>query len=181
MNLSGLFSRANQNRATWITFIIACATNVVLLVFFDTNKEGENPSVSNFASFLIFILNIIQAFFAVFVLLLFLVVKIPVKYQSLEALGHDKFETLLYTATDPMTIYYVLYLCFVFLAAFVAYDFLPFLLLDIIVKNSTTLDVLKAVIVPRKQIALGCLVIIFISQIYAFFLVSIFSSSLYSL
>jgi inositol 1,4,5-triphosphate receptor type 3 len=73
-----------------------------------------------------------------------------------------------------MTLYYVGYLVLTILGNAVSYSFLTFLLLDIIVKNSTTQDVLNAVIFPRKQIAMGGVVILFIMQIYAFFLVRFF-------
>lgn len=53
-----------------------------------------------------------------------------------------------------------------------SYNFLPFLLMDIVVKNSTTRDVLNAVLYPRWQILMGGVVILIIVQIYTFFLVS---------
>ncbi|KAJ1440504.1 hypothetical protein B484DRAFT_148778 [Ochromonadaceae sp. CCMP2298] len=52
-------------------------------------------------------------------------------------------------ALDPMTLYYIWYFSMCALGQTVSYDFLPFLLLDVIVKNSTTRDVLNAVIFPR--------------------------------
>ena len=172
MNLSAIFSRKTQNQATWITFFLALAINVLLL--FDYDASLGNAKVTNHVAFTISILNLIQAIVSGFVLLLFLVVRIPVKYQSLEAAGYSGFETILYTAMEPMTLYYIWYLVFSILGQILAYDFLPFLLLDIIVKNSTTRDVLNAVIYPRRQIAMGGIVILFIVQIYTFFLVSHF-------
>ncbi|KAJ1388392.1 hypothetical protein B484DRAFT_307600, partial [Ochromonadaceae sp. CCMP2298] len=71
---------------------------------------------------------------------------------------------------EPMTLYYIWYFAMAFLGQVYSYDFLPFLLLDVIVKNSTTRDVLNAVIFPRAQIVMGGVVILFVVQIYAFFL-----------
>jgi hypothetical protein len=170
MGLSRVFSRENQNRATWLTFVLALTINVLIL--FDYDAQSGEPTMDSNMAFIVSILNLIQAIVSGFVILLFLVVRIPVKYQSLEAAGHSSFETILYTAAEPMTLYYIWYLVFSILGQVVAYDFLPFLLLDIIVKNSTTRDVLNAVIFPRKQIAMGGIIILFIMQIYAFFLVS---------
>ncbi len=71
-----------------------------------------------------------------------------------------------------MTLYYIWYLSFSILGQVVSYDFLPFLLLDIVVKNSTTRDVLNAVVFPRRQIAMGGAIILIIIQIFTFFYVS---------
>jgi hypothetical protein len=167
-NLSRVFSRENQNRATWITFYLAMAINVVLLLSYSAEHGG--PTVNPHGAMIVSILNIIQAIVAGFVLLLFLVVRIPVKYQSLQRQGFSEYETWLYTAMEPMTLYYIWYLAFSILGQVVSYDFLPFLLLDIVVKNSTTRDVLNAVIYPRRQIMMGGIVILIIVQIYTFFL-----------
>jgi hypothetical protein len=129
-----------------------------------------SSSISAGPSLAIYILNIIQAIGAFAVLILNVVVRLPVKYQSLEDSGISKFETLIFTALEPLTVYYIGYLVFTILG-FVNYSFFPFLLLDIIVKNSTTQDVLNAVIFPRNQIMMGGIIILFIMQIYAFFLV----------
>jgi hypothetical protein len=103
----------------------------------------------------------------------------PVKYQSYIAGGNSKFETLLYCAVEPMALYYVWYLSFSLLGQLLAYDFLPFLLLDVIVKNSTTRDVLNSVIYPRKQIIMGGVVILFLVQIYTFFTFLYFRSAIH--
>jgi hypothetical protein len=169
IGISRVFSRSNQDTATWITFVLACVINLLMLLYY-TATSGD-PKLHAQTESLISALNIVQLVVAIFVLLLFLVVRIPVKYMSLAAEGHTLFQTVLYTAAEPMTMYYLWYLSFTVLGGYVSYDFLPFLLLDIIVKNSTTRDVLNAVIVPRRQIAMGGVVILFIVQIYSFFLV----------
>jgi hypothetical protein len=172
LNLSRIFSRTSQDRATWVTFLLAFAINMILLFYYEA-KSGE-LNIANGPAVIINVLNTIQAVFAGFVLLQNIVVRLPVKYQSLEAAGYGQLEAVFYTATEPMTLYYVGYLVLTILGNAVSYSFLTFLLLDIIVKNSTTQDVLNAVIFPRKQIAMGGVVILFIMQIYAFFLVRFF-------
>jgi hypothetical protein len=173
MGISGVFSRVNQDRATWITFILALLTNLFLLLYYTAGDMSQPTTLAKEAVIVIRNLNMLQSIAAGFVIILFLVVRSPVRFQSLEAAGYSRTESILYTALDPMTLYYVWYFSFTILGQFFSYDFLPFLLLDIIVKNATTRDVLNAVIVPRKQILAGAVVIVFIVQIYAFFLVSI--------
>eukprot|EP01040_Poterioochromonas_malhamensis_P001446 gene1446-1534_t len=168
MGVSGIFSRQNQNRATWITFILAVIINIMLLLdySFDSSRKA---SLSPEIAFTVSVLNIIQSTVAGIVLILYIVVKIPVKYQSLEAAGYNSFEAVIQTSMEPMILYYVWYLLFSVFGQVFAYDFLPFLLMDIIVKNSTTRDVLNSVIYPRRQIVMGGIVILFLVQIYTFF------------
>lgn len=172
-NLARVFSRENQNRATWITFILAMIINTVILFSYEM-IDGHPTIKNNQAKMIVSILNIIQIIVAFFVLVLFLVVRIPVKYQSLttpqQNQKYSRTEALFYTMMEPMTLYYIWYLSFSILGQVYKYDFLTFLLMDIIVKNSTTRDVLNAVVFPRKQIAMGGIVILIIVQIYSFFL-----------
>ena len=170
MNLSKLFNLTNKDRASWAAFILAFIVNVILM--FEYKAYGsDSPNVGSEPAKVITVLDYIQAGFAFVVLLQNLVVRIPVKYQKLKATNLSHFEVLFYTAAEPMTLYYLGYLAFVLLGTLYSYSFLPFLLLDIIVKNSTTQDVLNAVIFPRTQIAVGGVIILFIMMIYATFLV----------
>jgi hypothetical protein len=172
LGVSSIFSRKNQDRATWITFILAFLTNLMLLVYYTAGDMSQEPSLENEAVVTIRTMNLLQVIFAAFVILLFVVVRSPVRFASLEASGLTGPELWIKTASDPMILYYCWYFAFTAIGQMYSYDFLPFLLLDIIVKNSTTRDVLNAVIVPRAQILMGGVVILFIVQIYAFALVS---------
>jgi len=185
LGISGIFSRRVQDRTAWLSFSLALIINILLLVFYYVPYHGQHidgkgnlvdtvglqfhvhlpPKIEE----TIKILCIIQIIVAFIVIVLWLVVRIPVKYQYLQSLGFNPTETIIYSATDIMTLYYVWYFVFSIMGRFFKYDFLPFLLLDIVVKDSTTLDVLNAVIFPRKQLAMGSVLIYCIVQIYAFF------------
>ena len=171
MNLSRLFNLTNKERASWITFILAFAVNMIILFKYQA-YGSDKPNVAAGPALAIEILNYTQAGFAFIVLLQNLVVRVPVTYQKLKADNKSQIETIFYTAAEPMTLYYLGYLAFVLLGSLYSYNFLPFLLLDIIVKNSTTQDVLNSVIFPRNQIAVGAILTMFIIHIYGFFLVS---------
>lgn len=168
--VSGIFSRSNQDKATWISFFLALIINFLLLVFY-TAESGE-PKLPTEVRYLVDALNIFQIVFATFTLVLFLIVRVPVRYKSYIDSGHSQFQTILYTMTDPLTMYYFIYLTICVLGVNVSDIFLTLLLLDIVVKNSTTRDVLYAVIYPRKQLAMTLLLGIFVMYIFSFIIVS---------
>ena len=169
-NVSALFSRANQNSATWISFFLALVINCLLLVYY--SAESGEPSLPPDVRIVADTLNLIQLFFSLFTLILFLVVRVPVKFHTNIAAGHKNVPAILYTITDGLTMYYFVYFIFCLLAINLSDIFLTFLLLDVVVKNSTTRDVLNAVIYPRRQLAMTILLGVFIVYIFSFVIVS---------
>jgi hypothetical protein len=171
-NVSFVFSGTTQDRASWFTFSLALIVNLLLLFDYSAvNVKDGIPTLNLPVRKVLNVLNIIQSVAAFIVLILFIVVKIPVKYQTVCAAGYKGLYAFVYTAMEPLAIYYTLYFIITILAGLISFDFLPWLVLDIIVKNSTARDVLNAVLVPINQIAMGCVVIVCIIQIYAFFVV----------
>jgi magnesium-transporting ATPase (P-type) len=170
-NLSGMFSRENIDIATWITFLLAILTNVMFIVYYETN--GGDPNIDNHkAYYTIQVLNIAQVVVAVMVLILCFGVRSPVVFQRISSSGCSQLEAILLTACDMQTMYYVLYLVLSIFGLLIADYYLPFLLLDIVSKNATTRDVLNAVVIPRKQLGMTTVLAIFLTYIYAYFLVS---------
>ena len=166
MKISTVFSLTNQNRATWFAFFISCLVNLLYLIFYEHDAEG-NISKPAPVTAVIDALNVIQSVSAAFTLLLFLIVRIPVKYQALR----EEFSPLLsafYTSTDAMTIYYIVYLLICLFSLLLADYWMPFLLLDIVVKNSTCRNVLNSVMLPRKQLGMTLVLGIFVTYIYAY-------------
>ena len=115
-------------------------------------------------------LNMVQLIFGSFTLVLFMVVRGPVKYQINLDKGHSSFYSAVLTALDGLTLYYFGYLVFCLLAISYSDTFLTFLLLDIVVKNSTTRDVLNAVVFPRKQLMATLILGMFLGYIFSFFI-----------
>ena len=105
--ISGIFSRANQNRATWISFSFTCIINSIMLAYY--NASSGTPSLPPTIRVVVNILNITQLTSATFTLILYLIVRTPVKYQHYIASGLSQFMSILYTSTDGMTIYYLFY------------------------------------------------------------------------
>jgi len=164
--VSGLFSRSNQDKATWLSLFLAMIINAILIAFYKL-EDGE-PTLAPDVKSAVNALNIFQIAFSSFTLILFLVVRVPIKYQSNLAAGFDTLHTVMYTASDPMTVYYSMYLVTSILGYNVSYFFLSLLLLDILVKNSTARDVLMAVVYPRKQLAMTLILSLFVVYIFSF-------------
>jgi hypothetical protein len=169
LGVSGVFSTTNHGRATWITFILAYTINYLIYWFYTLNEEGQ-PEVPDVVKPVLTFLNIFQLIVAIFTLILSLVTRSPVTYQTLEAKGHRGWELILLTVCERMTIYYVTYVAICFLGLLVADFYLSLLLLDIAVKNSTTRDVLKSVVAPAQQIFWTLLLVFIVIYIFAFFI-----------
>jgi len=222
VNLSLIFSRTNQNRATWIAFLIALSLNIILLgtlkyvkdeageltnelsvttmtlgEFFGVAEVSFNSTFSisdlsgtfvaepvvpemlhtpTFTSTtiqdVVLGLNVTQLGFSLFTLLLFWVVRVPVNYRLARELSKkSQAASIIATCTDGLTLYYVFYVVFCVLAIKVERDgylFTAFLLLDIIVKNSTTKDVLLAVYYPARQLMATAVLGVFVIYIFSF-------------
>ena len=135
------------------------------------NWDGGSPAVRTMLT----PLNVFNALLSSFTMVLFVVVRCPVKYQSLqERGGHSPFMAAVHTAVDPMTMYYFAYT----VLATVAY-FHPIcstaLLLDIVVKSPTSRDVINAVVYPRRQLAATATLCFFVVYIFAFIIFQVYS------
>jgi inositol 1,4,5-triphosphate receptor type 3 len=169
--ISGIFSRTNQNRSTWIAFILTCIINAIFLFSYndDGAEDGGRPSLGTTVSLVIQPLNVIQIVVAAFTLLLFLIVRVPVKHQFYIAAGYGEYTSWLNAMTEPLTLYYFIYLA-IATVGLTQHELLPLLLLDICVKNSTTRDVLNAVVFPYKQLGMTMILGFFVIYIFAFIL-----------
>lgn len=170
MGIAKVFSKQNYDRSTWSAFGLAVLVNILFLCVYRA-PNGVTPFVSATAEKVIFALNIFQIALAAFNVVMNIVVRCPVIYQGYLADGVSPLYALLYTAQDPMTLYYFVYTMLAFVG--VAYDniFLIFLLFDIVVKNSTVRDILNSVAIPRYQLMMASLLGIFVIYILVFFAV----------
>ena len=181
INVSKIFSRQNQNYATWITFCMCCAINVIFLIYYDGVEclkdipEDEMPScdaptIEKFARNAINILNTFQIIFSSFTLVLFLIVRAPVNYFTYRNDGCGILKSIMYTAIDPFTLYYFVYVILAVVSLQVDH-ILTLLLLDIVMKNSYAMDVLIAIFTPIKQLAMACVLCIVVMYIFSMVLV----------
>jgi hypothetical protein len=170
LGIAAVFSRTNQDRATWFTFVLSVVINALLVAYY--KAEDGREAMPDQAVQIVSVLNYIQMSVSFFTMILTFVVRSPVIAQSLREdseAGYNTFQIILYTALDPMTVYYVGYLIISMLGQFVAHYYLALLLLDIVVKDVTTADVLNAVIQPRKQLMYALLLGVFVIYIFSFY------------
>jgi hypothetical protein len=167
--LSSIFSPKIQNQVTWVMFTLSCVINIILVVCYKLD-DNNDPNLPDAVSKTILGLNVCLVISAFAALIQYVVVRSPVIYQTCIQNEESVAVAMFTTATDTMTMYYVFYIILNFLGMFVNYYYLSILLLDIVIKNSTTRDVLKAVVSPRKQIAMALVLTTFCIYIYAFFI-----------
>jgi len=178
LGVSRLFSRNNQEMATWIGFSFACLINIMLLAGYhykdaDLGKDADGNTINagtlsmdSTMEIAVMIVNIGQCITSIFVLVLFLVVRCPVAYQvCIQRDEMNEWWAMYYAATDAYTLYYLGYVVVAALCINEQY-LCCFLLLDIIVKDSTTRDVLNAVIYPIKQLTMTVILTLFVINIF---------------
>jgi hypothetical protein len=169
LGIASVFSRTMQDRATWLTFLIACTCNGLMIAYYHA-KYGAEANMPDRIDLVVAVLNYIQIFVASFTAILTVVVRSPVIAAGLADTGlYTQFEVWTYTALDPMTMYYFAYLIISICGTVLADYYLALLLLDIVVKDVTTADVLNAVIEPRKQLGYALLLGLFVAYIFSFY------------
>jgi len=112
-------------------------------------------------------LNVAQITFSVFTLCLYVVVRVPVSYKlTMKETGNDVAQSI--WASFQVSFYYIFYLIMASLGYMVSPFYNTVLLLDLIVKDPTANDVLKAIWLPRGQILITFLLGVFLIYIFAF-------------
>jgi len=181
LGISGIFSSKVLNYATWLCFVLTVVINLLFIIYYRTRQANHDdylgvafstPILSSSMDLLTTTLNAIQACIAFFTLVLWIVIRSPINYRINKSTGADELTVIYLTATDSLTVYYVIYLIISLLGVFQDNYFCSLLLLDIIVKNSTTRDVLNAIVYPWRQLMMACLLQVFLVYIFAFYLVS---------
>lgn len=187
-NISGVFSPKNQNRATWITFWLACIINMLYVAYYDGSDclqpeeigpDGAHcgaPSLPMHIRPVVDALNYIQLISSSFTFILFTIVRVPVVFRTNLAKGDSRVQCMINTLMDPLTLYYLCYV--VFTSAGIEYDVLiTFLLLDIIVKNNYAMDVIIAIVYPFKQLLMAIGLLLIFMYIFAMTLFLFYNSS----
>ena len=228
ISLATVFSRTNQNNATWVAFGVASTINLIMLAFFKkipiyaadvidndewagddawsddmgnpekyivgyrydsswknlpmaSKKSGRYdftghrlPTDSQEIEIVLQILNLFNIALSTFTLILFLVVRVPVKYNSLLEKDVSQLWAFIKAVTDRMTLYYFAYTFVALLAMLHSPVWQGVLLLDIIVKDTTTQAVLLAVVIPWKSLIMTFLLAFFVIYIFAFWIFIMF-------
>lgn len=183
LGIALVFNPFVQDYATWASFFCAITINLLYLGYYvrDSSDPEGTPIMKD--SFLgtnvvvaVNVLNIVQAITASFVLLQHFVITVPVLYEDNIEEGQHPIVAAINTIPG-YTLYYSWYLAFSICGILIADYFIVFLLLDIIVKNSTTQNVLKAVTIPFKALSMAFLLGIFVMWIFTYYLFFFFANS----
>ena len=116
---------------------------------------------------IIYALNAFHILFAGCTLSTYLIVRVPVLYWSYLEFGDGVLVSFFKAVTDPMPLWYSIYLGFTVLSLLKNYLFLSILLLDFIVMDSTSRDIMNAVIYPARQLATALIIIMIMVLIFS--------------
>eukprot|EP00854_Cymbomonas_tetramitiformis_P022814 gene22814-27564_t len=228
LGVDRVFSRQNQNNATWLGFFLACLISSLLLTYDsgacgDGAGEGQldaykladahddvsvldwqmyqcNQTVCSAAldptldslvrgehvmtceascgvkdcvyldeglADVVSVLSVCQVVCSTFVLLLNFAVRVPIGYSVRLSRDAAPLPAVAGALLEPLTLYYVVYQILTVAAASGTKWCTAFLLLDIVVKDTTTQNVVKAVYYPRKQLAMTMVLGLFVIYIFA--------------
>jgi RyR and IP3R Homology associated len=132
-------------------------SNSALLVYMDPTATGALTG-----------LNILQIILAVVTLLIFVIGKMPVTYVThIEKNDKDVLQAVLSTVADPLPLWYSVYLLLAILGLCFDPLWLSGLLLDWVVLDSTSRDVLLAVQYPARQLFATLIIILIILNIFS--------------
>eukprot|EP01038_Epipyxis_sp_PR26KG_P012176 gene12176-16306_t len=173
---------------TRIMFLNAVAMNVLILAYFGTMDHSKVYNASNHrflassgstgasptavlympheAAMIVNILNIAQIILAGSVVFIFMVVHMPVKYSYFCEKKISRIVAILYTIIDPLPCWYFIY--FLFTIASLLFDrlFITVLLLDWIVLDPTTADLMLAILNPAKQLAATLVILVIMMNLF---------------
>lgn len=155
---------------SWFTFVIAWLINIIFISYYTYDHTVDEAKLPTRIRTLTYALYVILIFLASFNLIEVVLIRLPVIYQSLEDCGESVTSIITSILLDVQFIYHVWYLIFAVLGLSVSDYYAPFLLLDIVVKNSTTRGVLEAVVNPYKQLMWTLILMLFLIYIFSFYM-----------
>ena len=120
------------------------------------------------------ILNVVQCIFSFATLLIYALVRVPTTYRAHIESGKNYLNVLLGTICDPIPLWYLVYFVLAMLGLLYNPLFLAALMLDFVVQDSTTKDVMTAVTQPWRQILSTMALIAICSYIFAVVIFQLF-------
>ncbi len=112
-------------------------------------------------------LNIVQVVLISITIFIIFIVRIPVTYETFLEKNMSKLEAILNTMSDPIPVWYCFYLVICIISLVYNYLFVSILLLDFVVLDSTTKDVLYAIQAPFRQLVATLIIILIIINIFS--------------
>ena len=136
---------------SWVMYANVIAMNVLLTAYY-VQLPNEGMYLPDNIDNVLFALNVVQIIFSSIILVVAIIVRVPVSYSTYRAEGHGAIVAFLRAITGKLPMWYFCYLALTVLALWRSYLFLSVLLLDYIALDSTSRDVLFAVVIPARQL-----------------------------
>jgi hypothetical protein len=152
---------------SWVMFWSCLVVNGLLLAFYRRDQEDNTLRLPEDIELTIFILLIAQVVYASWSLCVYLIVRTPVQYWSHTDQFESKSVALVTALADPLLLWSLCYLLFSLLALISNYLYVSVCLLDFIAMNSTSRDVLNAVVYPARQLSAAIVIILIIVNIFS--------------
>lgn len=125
--------------------------------------------ISDEATTVIRVLNSFQVILAVITVVILGIVQLPVNYMAeLQSSLHvNRYYAMFYALMDPLPVWYICYVIVALVALFINPLFLSALLLDWIVLDDVTRDLLKAIHYPARQLLATLGIILIMLNVFA--------------
>jgi hypothetical protein len=134
-----------------IMFVNVIVMNIILIARYVEDSSG-NIYLPPATRQLLLGLNIVHCIMSFNNVVVSLFVRLPVIYSTHISNGVNQVLSVFYALTDMLQLWYFVYLGVTILAILKSYLFLSLLLLDFIVLDATSRDVLYAVVIPARQL-----------------------------
>jgi inositol 1,4,5-triphosphate receptor type 3 len=155
-----------KHKLSWIMLFNVLIMNVLLVVYYTTDSVDE-IYLPDDVNVVVYALNAFHIMFSLCTLITYLIVRVPVLYWSFREYGDGGLVAFFKAITDPMPLWYSVYLAVSVLSLLKNYLLLSFLLLDFIVMDSTSRDIMNAVIYPARQLATALIIIMIMVNMFS--------------
>jgi hypothetical protein len=162
---------------SWVMFLSCLLVNILLIAFYRRDPHDLSLLLPEHIEVAIFVLLVAQAVYAVWSLVVYLIVRTPVLYGSYADLYQSRPLAVVKAFVDPLFLWSVCYLVFSLLALLKNSLFVSVCLLDFIAMNSTSRDVLNAVVYPARQLTAAIAIILIIVNIFSMVIFSAYDAS----
>ncbi len=169
---------------SWLIFAVGSAINILLLHYYYRDEHNtlrigytdfDDDGVANEVQSAIQGLIVVHIVVTLIMSILFITVRMPANYKSKMQTGHTFAESLLYSIADPIPWWYLLQVAFSVLGYLYDPIFCVIIMLEWVLLNNTTRNLLKAVYYPLRQLFATLMMLVITIHIFSGMYFSIFS------
>jgi hypothetical protein len=165
-----------KTNLSWLMLLNCFIINVLLVIYFTTDPTTGIRSLPDSVDVVIFSLAIFQIFLSLWNLGIYIIVRMPVSYWSFIDDGLSQLRAIVYSITEPVFLWSVFYVAITIMALSKSYLFLSICLLDFVVLDSTSRDVMYAVVYPARQLLTAIIIILIIVNVFAGFIFTFYGT-----